>query len=137
MQALHGLKVKVNQINRELEKSLDIDTAEFIEFDEYKAPKVSEKVRQALRDKVKDHNDKYGDNPAKRVNLRMLEAVFRRGVGAYNTNPQSVRPSVNSQDQWAYARVNTFLRAVRTGKFSGGKFDTDLLPEGHPLSSKD
>ena len=85
---------------------------------------------------MKDHNDKYGDNPAKRVNLRMLEAVFRRGIGAFNTNPQSVRPSVSSSDQWAYARVNTFLRAVRTGRFSGGKFDTDLLPKGHPLSTK-
>lgn len=129
-------KGKVDQINRELEKSLEIETIEFLEFDEYKAPKISEQVRQALRDKVKDHNDKYGDNPSKRVNLRMLEAVFRRGVGAYNTNPASVRPSVSNSDQWAYARVNTFLRAVRTGKFSGGKFDTDLLPEGHPLSSK-
>jgi hypothetical protein len=25
---------------------------------------------------------------------------------------------------------------VRTGKFRGGKFDLDLLPKGHPLSSK-
>ena len=129
-------KKKRDQINRELEKSLDVESIEFIQFDEYKAPKVSEKVREGLRNKVKDHNDKYGDNPAKRVNLRMLEAVFRRGVGAYNTNPQSVRPSVSSSDQWAYARVNAFMRAVRTGRFSGGKFDTDLLPKGHPLSTK-
>ena len=129
-------KKKRDQINRELEKSLDVESIEFIQFDEYKAPKVSEKVREGLRNKVKDHNDKYGDNPSKRVNLRMLEAVFRRGVGAYNTNPQSVRPSVSNSDQWAYARVNAFLRAVRTGRFSGGKFDTDLLPKGHPLSTK-
>ncbi len=66
----------------------------------------------------------------------MLEAVFRRGVGAYRTNPSSVRPNVTGPDQWAYARVNAFLVAVRTGKFRGGKFDTDLLPKGHPLSSK-
>ena len=129
-------KKKRDQINRELEKSLDVESIEFIQFDEYKAPKVSEKVREGLRNKVKDHNDKYGDNPSKRVNLRMLEAVFRRGVGAYNTNPQSVRPSVSNSDQWAYARVNAFMRAVRTGRFSGGKFDTDLLPKGHPLSTK-
>jgi hypothetical protein len=69
----------------------------------------------------------------------MLSAVFRRGVGAYNTNPQSVRPSVRRQggsDRWAYARVNVFLGAVRTGSFKRGKFDTDLLPKGHPLSTK-
>ena len=127
-------KKKRDQINRELEKN--VSNLDFEPFDEYKAPQVSAKVKEGLKKKVKDHNDKYGDNPSKRVNLRMLEAVFRRGVGAYNTNPQSVRPGVRSSDQWAYARVNAFLRAVRTGKFSGGKFDTDLLPKGHPLSSK-
>ena len=67
----------------------------------------------------------------------MLSAVFRRGVGAYNTNPSSVRPSVSSSDQWAYARVNVFLGAVRTGRFKRAKFDTDLLPKGHPLRTGD
>jgi hypothetical protein len=33
--------------------------------------------------------------------------------------------------------VNSFLFAVRRGRFKGGKFDTDLLPEGHPLRTKD
>ena len=99
--------------------------------------KVSEKVRKALKKKVDDHNEKYGDNPAKRATLRMLEAVFRRGVGAYNTNPQSVRPSVSNSDQWAFARVNVFLGALRTGRFKRAKFDTDLLPKGHPLSTKE
>lgn len=97
---------------------------------------VSGRVREGLQRKVDEHNDKHGDTPSKRVNLRMLTAVFERGVGAYNTNPSSVRPGVSSSDQWAYARVNTFLRAVRTGRFPGGKFDTDLLPAGHPLSTR-
>ena len=95
---------------------------------------VSARVRQALETKVEEHNEKHGGTASKRVNLRMLTAVFERGVGAYNT--AGARPGVNSSDQWAYARVNTFLRAVRTGSFPGGKFDTDLLPEGHPLSTK-
>jgi hypothetical protein len=34
------------------------------------------------------------------------------------------------------ARVNSFLSALKNGKFRGGKHDTDLLPEGHPMSSK-
>ncbi len=99
--------------------------------------KVSEAVKKGLANKVKEHNDKHGDKKGKRVTQRMLEAVFRRGVGAYNTNPQSVRPNVSSSDQWAYARVNSFLRAVRTGRFKSGKFDTDLLPKGHPLRTGD
>ena len=97
---------------------------------------LSGKVKEALEGKVKDHNEKHGSTKTKRATLRMLEAVFRRGVGAYRTNPSSVRPSVSSPDQWAYARVNSFLRALSTGKFRGGKHDTDLFPKGHPLSSK-
>ena len=66
----------------------------------------------------------------------MLEAVFRRGVGAYRTNPGSVRGNVRSADQWALARVNAFMTALRTGKFPRSAFDTDLLPRNNPLSSK-
>jgi HK97 family phage portal protein len=97
---------------------------------------LSGKVKTALQKKVDDHNEKHGNSKTKRANLRMLEAVFRRGVGAYRTNPSSVRPSVSSPDQWAYARVNSFLRALSSGRFKGGKHDTDLFPKGHPLSSK-
>ena len=86
---------------------------------------------------MKDHNEKHGDKKGKRVTQRMLEAVFRRGVGAYRTNPASVRPNVRSEEQWAYARVNAFLFAVRRGRFRSGKFDLDLLPSGHPLKSND
>ena len=57
-------------------------------------------------------------------------------VGAYNTNPSSVRARVRSSDQWAFARVNSFLFALRTGRYQGGKHDSDLFPKGHPLSSK-
>ena len=120
-------KRKVDEINRD-DKLLDND----IEL-----KKLSEKVRTALKNKVKDHNDKHGEKKGKKVTLGMLEKVFVRGVGAYRTNPQSVRPNVTGPDQWAFARVNAFLFAVRTGRFRGGKFDTDLLPEGHPMRSKD
>lgn len=97
---------------------------------------LSGSVKKALEKKVEDHNEEYGESKTKRVTLRMLTAVFNRGVGAYKTNPESVRPSVNSPEQWAYARVNSFLYAVRNEKFRGGKHDTDLFPAGHPLSSK-
>jgi len=104
----------------------------------YKKAELSEQVKEGLAEKVKEHNDKYGDRKGKRVTQRMLEAVFRRGVGAYNTNPTSVRPSVRASggaDRWAYARVNAFLYAVRNNRFRRGRFDRDLLPKDHPLSS--
>ena len=97
---------------------------------------VSGSVKKTLAKKAKDHNDEHGDVASKRTSARTLAAVFKRGVGAYKTNPQSVRPSVNSPQQWAYARVNSFLYVLRNGKFRSGKHDTDLLPAGHPMSSK-
>jgi len=115
-----------NQLEKEKNKFLE---------DEIEEKALSEAVKKGLKNKVDEHNEKYGDKKGKRVNLRMLSAVFRRGVGAYNTNPGSVRPGVTSSDQWAYARVNAFLFAVRTGKFRSGKFDLDLLPDGHPLAT--
>ena len=101
--------------------------------EEYLLKAVSDRVRTALTNKVEDHNSK---NPKHRATVRMLIAVFNRGVGAYRTNPGSVRGNVTSADQWAMARVNGFLRALRTGKFRRKPYDQDLLPSSHPLSSK-
>jgi HK97 family phage major capsid protein len=99
---------------------------------------VSKTVEKGLRKKVEDHNEEHGDDKRKRATYRMLLAVFERGIGAYKTNPSSVRPSVASPEQWAYARVNAFLFALRNLRFpSKNKFDTDLLPKEHPLSSKE
>ena len=97
---------------------------------------VTDAVREGLKNKVEEHNKDVGDIASKRTTLRTLIAVFERGVGAYKTNPESVRPNVQSPEQWAYARVNSFLYALRNGKFRSGKHDTDLLPQGHPMSSK-
>ena len=41
--------------------------------------------------------------------LSGLRTIFNKGIGAYKTNPQSVRPSVKSPEQWAYARVYASL----------------------------
>ena len=91
---------------------------------------------KALQNKVDKHNEKYGDTKTKRVTLGKLKTVYDRGVGAYRTNPASVRPSVRTSEQWAMARVNSFLAALRTGRFRSGRHDTDLFPEGHPLATK-
>lgn len=42
-----------------------------------------------------------------------LETIFDKGIGAYKTNPSSVRPQVTSAEQWAQARVYS---AVMGGK---------------------
>ena len=115
-----------NQLEKEKNKFLE---------DEIEEKQVTAAVKEGLKNKVEEHNEKYGDKAGKKVTLGMLSSVFKRGIGAYRTNPGSVRPSVTSEEQWAYARVNAFLFAVRTGKFRGGKFDLDLLPSGHPLAT--
>lgn len=130
-------KRKTAELDKERDEAKEIleaqegtETAEVIELKE-----LSSRIRKTLENKVKEHNDKHGDKKGKRVTLRMLSAVFRRGVGAYRTNPESVRRNVTGSDQWAIARVNAFLFAVRTGRYRSGKFDRDLLPSGHPLKS--
>ena len=96
---------------------------------------VSARVEKALKKKVADHNASV-NAASKKTSLSTLKKVFVRGIGAFNTNPDSVRPSVSNADQWAMARVNSFLYALKNGKFRSGKHDTDLLPEDHPMSSK-
>ena len=61
-------------------------------------------------------NKKYG-NPINKSNslkeisdktgykLSGIKTIFLKGKGAYKSSPQSVRPSVKSPEQWAYARV--------------------------------
>ena len=105
-----------------------------------KEPKnVSPTVKKGLEAKVKEHNEEVKDlkvdwNP--RVTYKKLEKVFDRGIGAYRTNRESVRPNVKSEEQWAYARVNSFLFVMKKGRFQGGTHDTDLLPKGHPVKEK-
>jgi hypothetical protein len=136
-----GMKDVILELTKKLEDRKQLEDFEPEYDDKYEsvledAKQVSAKVKEALKKKVDDHNEKYGDKPTKRATVRMLEAVFKRGVGAYNTNPASVRPNVSGPDQWAYSRVNSYLFALRTGRFQGGRHDTDLFPKGHPLSSK-
>jgi len=136
---IKSLKLLNNKIKEET-KAIDDELIPLVATQAYYAQKaeLSARVKDGLKEKVKEHNDKHGDKKGKRVTSRMLEAVFRRGVGAYNTNPASVRPSVRASggaDRWAYARVNAFLFAVRSGRFRSGRFDRDLLPKDHPLSS--
>jgi hypothetical protein len=47
--------------------------------------------------------------------LSGLKTIFNKGVGAYHTNPSSVRPNVVAAEQWAVARLYS---AVMGGKAS-------------------
>lgn len=123
-----------NEVDIPQPTNLNYDFASIIKQEE--KAKVSDKVKVALKKKADEHNDEVGDVKSKRTTPGVLSDVYVRGIGAYRTNPSSVRPNVSSPEQWAMARVNSFLFALRNGKFRSGKHDTDLLPSGHPMSSK-
>ena len=82
---------------------------------EFEAYKKGGKTKKAKTWKEK-YNKKYGfeldkshslSEIAKKtgVSKKGIQQIYNKGIGAYKTNPQSVRPNVKSKEQWAYARV--------------------------------
>ena len=69
-------------------------------------------------------NSKKDISRISKIPLSILDDVFDRGVGAYKTNPSSVRPSVKSPEQWAYARIYAWVNKMEKG--SKLNHDTDL-----------
>ena len=81
-------------------------------------------AEDALRDKASEHNLPFG----------ALLQVYRRGIGAWKTNPQSVRLKTGKKnykasragkmpkEQWAQARVNAFINKKPT-VFTGADDD--------------
>lgn len=92
----------------------------------------SKQVEKSLRNKVAEHNEKV--SKGRKTTLATLKAVYRRGAGAYST---SHRPG-KTRNQWALARVNAFLRLLKSGKPTNSAYtqDNDLLPASHPKSTK-
>jgi HK97 family phage major capsid protein/HK97 family phage prohead protease len=97
---------------------------------------LPDQTQKALRRKATEHNEEVNNAKTKRTTARTLAIVYERGMGAAATAGIS-RPNVSSPQQWAMARVNSYMFALRNGRFQGGKHDTDLLPLGHPLSTKE
>ena len=52
-------------------------------------------------------------NPKYRATYGMLAAVFRRGVGAYRTNPASVRGNVTGATQWGLALGKCVYKRIK------------------------
>jgi len=106
-----------------------IDNEKMYDMDD-EIEKVSSARLQELADAY--NKNKEGDS---RITVGALRQVYNRGIGAYRTNPSSVRGSVSSAEQWAMGRVNAFMAGLR-GKFPRKPFDLDLFPKGHSRSTK-
>ncbi len=50
------------------------------------------------------------------VSMNGLQQIYDKGIGAYKTNPQSVRPNVKSKEQWAMARVYSSVMGGKAAK---------------------
>lgn len=99
---------------------------------------INESAETGLKNKVSEHNtemEKLSKPDWARTTLGQLKAVYRRGAGAYST---SHRPGV-TRGQWAMARVNAYLYLLKNSKPKDSKYitDNDLLPKGHPRSTRD
>jgi hypothetical protein len=92
----------------------------------------SAKTEASLRKKMEAHNEKA--SKSRKTTMGQLKAVYRRGAGAFSS---SHRPGMG-RDQWAMARVNAYLRLLKSGRPSNPNYkqDNDLLPKAHPKSSK-
>jgi len=92
----------------------------------------SAKTTKALQNKVAEHNEKAPNG--RKATLGQLKAVYRRGAGAFSS---SHRPG-KTRDQWAMARVNAYLKLLKSGrpKNPNYKQDNDLLPSSHPKSTR-
>ena len=68
----------------------------------------NDKITESLKKKTEEHNSKH----SRKVSLSQLKKVYRRGLGAFSSTH---RPG-KSRQQWAMARVNTFLKMMRGEK---------------------
>lgn len=89
-------------------------------------------VEASLRKKMQAHNEKAPKG--RRATMGQLKAAYRRGAGAFSS---SHRPGMG-RAQWAMARVNAYLKLLKSGRPSNPNYkqDNDLLPASHPRSSK-
>ena len=90
------------------------------------------KFNKKYGQKLNEPNSKKDISKLTGIPIKILDDVYYRGIGAYKTNPKSVRPNVTSAEQWGYARVYAFVMKGRTWKTA----DTDLADKVRKLKIK-
>jgi len=88
------------------------------------SPKTNKhKFNEKYKQPKNEPNSKKDITKLTGIPMKILDEVFDRGVGAFKTNPESVRKTVKSPEQWAMGRVYSF---VMKQKGTWGKADKDL-----------
>jgi hypothetical protein len=114
-----------------------IESADAIEFNADLEQTLEERA-EAIQtiDNDPDKPDRFEDD-VYRSQERAEQAVFAsalRGMGAATSSK-----GVESPVRWGIARVDDFATTVKSGEPDDAEFtsDNDLLPDGHPLASRD
>lgn len=70
------------------------------------------------------------------VSLKGLQQIYNKGIGAYKTNPESVRKNVKSKEQWAMGRVYSAVMGGKASKIDANELKMEkgglLAPNGNP-----
>ncbi len=59
------------------------------------------------------------------VSMKGLQQIYNKGIGAYKTNPSSVRPNVKSKEQWAMARVYSAVMGGKTARIDKNELNME------------
>lgn len=81
-----------------------------------------QKFNRKYNQKLNEPNSKKDISKLTGISMKILDDVFYRGVGAFKTNPTSVRKNVTAPEQWAMARIYSFAVGGKTQKTA----DADL-----------
>jgi len=73
-----------------------------------------QKFNKRYKQPLNQPNSKKDISKLTGISMKILDDVYYRGMGAYKTNPGSVRKSVTSPQQWAMARVYSFAVGGKT-----------------------
>ena len=71
-----------------------------------------------------------------KLKLSALQEIYNKGIGAYKTNPESVRPNVKSKEQWAMARVYSAVMGGRASVIDKNELKRGKMEQGGNANSE-
>tara|TARA_Y100001972_G_C7408120_1_gene211703 strand:- start:153 stop:449 length:297 start_codon:yes stop_codon:yes gene_type:complete len=85
------------------------------------AKTYKQKFNKRFKQPLSKANSKKRISKLTKIPKSILDNVYDRGIGAYRTNPSSVRQQVTSPEQWAMGRVYAFVGKAHQAKKKGIK----------------
>ena len=95
--------------------------------------KLAKRAELEIRKKIVGHNAKPGATGLT-ASVDMIRSVYRRGAGEF----AALGKPGSERNDWSLKRVDAFLSLLASGAPSDSAYvdDYDLLPDGHPLSTR-